>query len=92
MTVIIVLQNLELLDAYGSFLAEVGPREEAITVLKHACELEPDTGFEKYMYLGQILDQEDNADEAQASLRKGIHILRGDLANAVRPFNVFALV
>jgi predicted Zn-dependent protease len=44
--------NLEYIDAYGSFLAEVGDVEEAVTVLKRSIQLSPDIGYEKYMYLG----------------------------------------
>jgi len=47
-------ENLEALDAYGSLLAEVGRVEEAVAVLRGAVELAPDSGFEKYMYLGQV--------------------------------------
>lgn len=43
------LQNVEYLEGYGSFLAEVGPRSEALAVLQKAAQLLPDEGFEKYM-------------------------------------------
>lgn len=43
------LQNVEFLQGYGSFLAECGPREEAVAVLQRAVQQEPDEGFEKYM-------------------------------------------
>lgn len=46
---ILSLQNPEFLDGYGAFLAECGPRSEAITVLQRACELAPNHGFEKFM-------------------------------------------
>ncbi len=42
-------QNVEFLEGYGSFLAEVGPQSEAVTVLQRAVALQPDEGFEKYM-------------------------------------------
>ena len=44
-----LLQNDEFLDAYGTFLAENGPREEALAVLQRAIEITPDHGFEKFM-------------------------------------------
>ena len=45
----ICVQNEEYLDSYGVFLAENGPRDEAVTVLQRAIEVAPDHGFEKYM-------------------------------------------
>ena len=38
-----------ILDAYGAFLAEAGPQQEAITALQQAVQQQPDQGFEKYM-------------------------------------------
>lgn len=66
-------ENLEFLEGYGSFLAETGQRDEAVAVLQRAVAAQPDEGFEKYMYLGQLI--EDPA-EAEASVRKGVSILR----------------
>lgn len=43
------LQNPEFLDGYGSFLAEVGPQEEAVEVLQRAVAMQPESGYEKYM-------------------------------------------
>lgn len=43
------LQNEEFLNAYGTFLAENGPREEALVMLQRAVDLFPNHGFEKYM-------------------------------------------
>ncbi|KAK9827266.1 hypothetical protein WJX81_005908 [Elliptochloris bilobata] len=65
-------QNLELLDALGALLAEAGPAEEAVATLQHAVALSPDAGFEKYMYLGQLL----HGNEALASLQKGVQLLQ----------------
>lgn len=44
-----LLQNLEFLEGYGSFLAETGQREEAVAVLQRAVAAQPDEGFEKFM-------------------------------------------
>ncbi|QDZ23156.1 TPR repeat domain-containing protein [Chloropicon primus] len=64
--------NTEVLDIYGTVLAEVGMVDEAVSVLSRAVELSPDEGHEKYMYLSQLA-------EGEASLgysRRGIEILR----------------
>ena len=68
------------MDAYGSFLAEYVPhkRQEAIEYLKRACELAPTSGFEKFMYLGQVLDACGRAREAEAAMRAGVEILRNE--------------
>jgi Flp pilus assembly protein TadD len=41
--------DVEIVEAYGALLAEVGPREEAVAVLQTAVQLSPEAGFEKYM-------------------------------------------
>ena len=48
-SLLFLLQNEEILENYGAFLAEIGPREEALELLQKAVELFPDQGFEKYM-------------------------------------------
>lgn len=68
-------QNVEYLDALGSVLAEVGEQGEAITVLQRAVELQPERGFSKYMYLGQLLEGED----ALAALQKGVLVLQSTI-------------
>jgi kinesin family protein 5 len=40
--------------------------------LQKAVALSPDTGFEKYMYLGQLLEGE----EAVAATQKGVELLQ----------------
>ena len=40
---------MEILDAYGAFLAEAGPQTEAVTVLQQAVPHQPEQGFEKYL-------------------------------------------
>ena len=74
-------ENVEYLDGYGSFLAEfhtddVEKKEEAIVMLKKACDLAPTDGFEKFMYLGQVLDASSRPREAEAAMRQGVGILR----------------
>eukprot|EP00887_Chlorella_sp_A99_P005851 scaffold1.g5851.t1 len=64
------------LDAFGAFLADVGDAEQAVAVLRKAVGLAPDAGFEKYMYLAQLLEGQD----AQAAARKGIEICRARMA------------
>ncbi|BDA44049.1 probable assembly chaperone of rpl4 [Coccomyxa sp. Obi] len=73
-------QNVEYLDALGSVLAEVGEQGEAITVLRKAVELEPERGFSKYMYLGQLLEGE----EALAALQKGVLMLQSTIDSQAR--------
>lgn len=73
-------ENEEFLDAYCAFLAENGPHDEALETLQKAVELFPDHGFEKYMYYGQVLDSVDRSKEAEDMMRRGIEILRKDLA------------
>ncbi|KAK9915673.1 hypothetical protein WJX75_002503 [Coccomyxa subellipsoidea] len=68
-------QDVEYLDALGSVLAEVGQQDEAIKVLRRAVELQPDRGFSKYMYVGQLLDGE----EALAALQKGVSVLQATI-------------
>lgn len=74
-------ENVEYLDGYGSFLAEFHTddpekKEEAIAMLKKACDLAPTNGFEKFMYLGQVLDASSRPREAEAAMRQGVGILR----------------
>lgn len=71
-------ENVEFLDGYGSFLAEFANdrKDEAIKVLQKACDLAPMTGFEKFMYLGQVLDACGRTEEAEAAMRQGVGILR----------------
>jgi len=64
--------NAEVVDTFGSALAETGQAEEAIQVLQHAVQLSPSAGFEKYMYLGQLME----GPPAIASVRAGIKILQ----------------
>lgn len=68
-------------------------RQEAIEYLKQACDLEPSTGFEKFMYLGQVLDACGRAREAEAAMRTGVEIIRreNDAQNSNGEFLTSAL-
>ncbi|CAK0774421.1 hypothetical protein CVIRNUC_004166 [Coccomyxa viridis] len=65
-------ENVEYLDALGAAHAEFGQQEEAIAVLQRAVQLAPDTGYTKYMYLGQLLDGE----EALHAMEMGVKALQ----------------
>ena len=43
------MQDMLILNAFGAFLSEAGPQQEAVTVLQWAISQQPDQGFEKYM-------------------------------------------
>ncbi|KAG2484624.1 hypothetical protein HYH03_016578 [Edaphochlamys debaryana] len=72
-------KNVEYVDALGALLAEVGPEEEAVEVLKQSVVLSPDTGYEKYLYLGQLLE---SPEDALAATRKGVSVLQATHAAA----------
>ena len=56
-------------DAYGIALAEFGADpNDAVKVLKRAAQLSPDLGYEKFMYLGQLLD---DGEAAATCTRRG---------------------
>ena len=59
-------------DAYGMALAEFGDPDDAIGTLKRAAQLRPNEGFEKFMYLGQLLD---DAAAAATCTRQGLAII-----------------
>ena len=62
-------------------LAETGDAQEAIAVLRTAVALSPDAGFEKYMYLGQLLA----GAEGIAHLRQGVALLSEAAAAGCAP-------
>eukprot|EP01024_Parvocaulis_polyphysoides_P039208 TRINITY_DN353_c0_g1_i5.p1 TRINITY_DN353_c0_g1~~TRINITY_DN353_c0_g1_i5.p1 ORF type:complete len:356 (-),score=90.09 TRINITY_DN353_c0_g1_i5:963-2030(-) len=70
--------NHTILEAYGSLLAEIGKRDKAAEVLLQAVEVAPNTGFEKYMYLGQLLEGEVGI----LHVRKGIEVIKEQLSDA----------
>eukprot|EP00798_Chlamydomonas_sp_ICE-L_P014213 gene14213-20183_t len=72
-------QNLEVLEAYGSLLAEIGDEKEAVASLQSAVQLCPDAGHEKYMYLGQLVEP---GEEAAGYISKGIALLQKQVDEA----------
>ena len=58
-------------ETLGGVLAETGDAEAAVAVLRTAVALSPNTGFEKYMYLGQLL----SGAEGIQHLRHGVALL-----------------
>ena len=64
--------NADAQDAYGMALAEFGDPDDAIATLKKAALLRPNEGFEKFMYLGQLLD---DAAAAATCTRQGLAII-----------------
>ena len=54
--------------------------DEGVAVLQRAVQLSPARGFEKYMYLGQLLD----AQPAMLCVRAGLKILQVGMALAAR--------
>ncbi|GLC46815.1 hypothetical protein PLESTB_001800400 [Pleodorina starrii] len=72
-------KNVEYLDALGALLAEIGPEDEAVEVLKKSVSLSPDVGYEKYLYLGQLLEE---PGQALAATRKGVQVLQAQHAAA----------
>lgn len=59
-------------EALGLALAEFGEQEEAVAALRRAAMLSPTAGYEKFMYLGQLLD---DGDAATMCTRQGLAIL-----------------
>lgn len=58
-------------ETLGSALAEFGDPEEAVCALLSAVSLSPEDGFEKHMYLGQLLAGADGI----AHYRRGVELL-----------------
>ena len=66
-------------DAYGIALAEFGPNpDDAVKVLKRAAQLSPDLGYEKFMYLGQLLD---DGEAAAVCTRRGLALIEYQAAH-----------
>lgn len=64
--------NADAAEAYGMALAEFGDPVDATAALKRAAQLRPNEGFEKFMYLGQLLD---DAAAAATCTRQGLAII-----------------
>mgnify|MGYP002846927738 CR=1 FL=1 len=66
-------------DAYGIALAEFGADpNDAVKVLKRAAQLSPDLGYEKFMYLGQLLD---DGEAAATCTRRGLALIEYQAAH-----------
>jgi len=70
--------NADAAEAYGMALAEFGDPADAIAALKRAAQLRPDAGYEKFMYLGQLLD--DGAAAATCT-RQGLALIEFQAAH-----------
>lgn len=64
--------DASLAETLAMTLAELGTQEEAIAALKRAAMLSPTEGYEKFMYLGQLLD---DGEAATKCTRQGLAIL-----------------
>jgi len=64
--------DIVLAEAYAMVSAEYGEHEEAIAALKRAAVLAPNEGYQKFMYLGQLLD---DGEAATACTRQGLALL-----------------
>ena len=78
--------NVDALETYAYALAEYGDQEEALDALRDAAKANPDSGYEKFMYLGQLLD---DGKAATACTKKGLDLLeeqmkKGDASVADR--------
>jgi tetratricopeptide (TPR) repeat protein len=60
-------------ESYAEALMDAGRPDEAVVALRRAIALDSHSGFEKHMYLGQLLG---NSEEAVSELQTGIEILR----------------
>ena len=59
-------------EAYAMACAEYGTQEDALAALRRAAALRPNEGYEKFMYLGQLLD---DGDAATTCTRQGLALL-----------------
>lgn len=66
-------RSVDILDSLAEALMEAGRPGEAAAALRRAIDLAPQAGFEKYMYLAQLLG---NTMEAVDVSRAGVDVLR----------------
>lgn len=72
-------RRVDILDALAEASMEAGRPDEARTALRRSIELAPQAGFEKYMYLSQMLG---GCMEAVEVARAGVDVLRREKAAA----------
>lgn len=65
-----------LLEELASLYMQATRSDDAERTLRMAISLQPETGFEKYAYLAQLLG---NTEEAVSHARKGIEIIKADI-------------
>lgn len=70
-------RRVDVLDALAEAAMEAGRPDEARAALRRSIELAPQTGFEKYMYLSQLLGSTMEAVEVS---RAGVEVLRREKA------------
>ena len=68
------------LNECGAVLAEVGENKLALDAFRRSVTLEPDTGYEKYLTLGQLTSHE----ESLKFLTRGIELLRAEAPTETR--------
>ncbi|KAL1922431.1 uncharacterized protein VTP21DRAFT_9970 [Calcarisporiella thermophila] len=64
-------ENVHVLEMLGQVEAELGMFEEAVSRFQRAIQLEPNKGYSKYLYLGQL----STALESIAYYRRGVELL-----------------
>ena len=64
--------NVDVVETCAYAMAEYGDQEEALDYLRDAAKLNPEKGYEKFMYLGQLLD---DGTAATACTKKGLELL-----------------
>lgn len=72
--------NIDVLDAFGELLANVGDSERAIEVLTRSVAISPEDGGSKYFYLGQMM----NGRDSLMAYRKCIEIMSRSIDDDVR--------
>lgn len=72
-------RNAQILESLGEVLMEAGRPDAASEALRKAIDFSPAAGFEKYMYLSQLLG---NTMEAVEVSRSGLEVLRREKRRA----------